>query len=456
MPELRQHERLQLSGRNAAAESGPGVVRGFGRGGRVSRSKSQARAHPDARAWLFPFLLLLLVGSGTGCITIDVFGGGEEAALVESVVRGREGPKILLLDIDGVIGETESPSAFFGGPEIGTVARVVEMLDRARADDEISAVLLRIDSPGGTATASEQVYEEIVRFKTEQRIPVAAQLMGTATSGAYYVAMAADSIQAHPTTVTGSIGVIFTSLSFAGLMEKLGVEDQTLTGGAFKDAGSPFRRLSSEERAQLQTIVDDLHARFREIVGRGRPKLSPDQIAQLASGRVFSARQALELGLVDRIGSLEEMVQEVERRIGAPRSRVVAYHRPREIRRNLYTRSAAGPIGLDGGWVGRASPAERALLQQGLEQLLARSAFAYVWAPGIRGPGLGLSGVGWMGIGEAGLVGAGGSFESGPNRTMRTGAFDREQTVYSPASPAASEAFESSLPSDAPFTNIAD
>ncbi|MEZ4278950.1 MAG: signal peptide peptidase SppA, partial [Myxococcota bacterium] len=287
----------------------------------MNRSRSQARASQAARAWLFAVLLPLFVGSGTGCITVDVFGGGEEAALVESVVRGRQGPKILLLDIDGTIGEVEPSGNFFGGPEIGTVARVVEMLDRARADEEISAVLLRIDSPGGTATASEQVYEEIVRFKNERRIPVAAQLMGTATSGAYYVAMAADTIQAHPTTVTGSIGVIFTNLSFAGLMEKLGVEDQTLTGGEFKDAGSPFRRLSAEERAQLQSIVDDLHARFREIVGRGRPKLSPEEIERLASGRVFSAKQALEHGLVDRIGSLEAMVEDVERRIGAPQSR---------------------------------------------------------------------------------------------------------------------------------------
>ena len=447
MPELREHERLQLSGRSAE-EPRPRVAHAFGREDRVNRSMSQATANPDGLAWLSRLLLLLLVVSGTGCITIDVFGGGKEAALVESVVRGRDGPKILLLDIDGVIGETRPSSALFGGPELGTVARVVEMLDRARSDVGISAVLLRIDSPGGTATASEQVYEEIVRFKSERRIPVAAQLMGTATSGAYYVAMAADTIQAHPTTVTGSIGVIFTSLSFAGLMEKLGIEDQTLTGGEFKDAGSPFRRLSKEERAQLQTIVDDLHSRFREIVGRGRPKLSPDQIAHLASGRVFSARQALEHGLVDRVGSLEEMVREVERRIGASQSRVVAYHRPREVRRNLYTRSAAGPIGLDGGWAGRGSSVESALLRQGLEQLLERSGFAYLWWPGV-----GLPGVGWMGIGHPGLVGAGGSIASGWSRTATTVEVDRSGTVYPPAP---SEAFESSLPSDGPFTNIAD
>ncbi len=397
------------------------------------RSKSQARANQEARAWLFS-VLLLLVGSGTGCITVDVFGGGEEAPLVETVVRGRQGPKILLLDIDGAIGEVEPSGNLFGGPGIGTVARVVEMLDRARADDEISAVLLRIDSPGGTATASELVYEEIVRFKSERRIPVAAQLMGTATSGAYYVAMAADTIQAHPTTVTGSIGVIFTNLSFAGLMEKLGVEDQTLTGGEFKDAGSPFRRLSSEERAQLQTIVDDLHARFREIVGRGRPKLSPDQIEHLASGRVFSARQALEHGLVDQIGTLEEMVREVERRIGAPQSRVVSYHRPSEIRRNLHSRSTAGSFDVAGASGGRGLP-DRRLVRRGLEQGIGGSGIAspcYLWWPGLGGQSAMLGQLGSIGLAD--------------------------QRVFweAASSPVSADSLGKDVPIETPRTNIAD
>ena len=233
MPELREHERLQLKA----------VMT------RVERSKSQAGAGRAARGWLSS-LLIAAAAMTSGCITIDLFGGGEHAALVETVVRGRDGKKILLLDIDGVIGGPDLAGSFFGSATLGSAARVAEMLDRARQDDEVAAILLRIDSPGGTATASEQVYEEILRFRNERRIPVAAQFMGTATSGAYYVAMAADTIQAHPTTVTGSIGVIFTSLSFAGLMEKVGVEDQTLTGGEFKDAGSPFRRLSATERPE--------------------------------------------------------------------------------------------------------------------------------------------------------------------------------------------------------------
>ncbi len=353
----------------------------------MSRSKSQARASHSPRAWLFPFLLIA-VATTAGCLTIDVLGGGgEQAALVETVVRGRAGSKILLLDIDGVIGDTGFADSFLGGSALGTTARVVEILDRARRDDEIAALLLRIDSPGGTATASEQVYEEILRYKTERRIPVFAQFLGTATSGAYYVAMAADTIQAHPTTVTGSIGVIFTSVSFAGLMEKLGVEDQTITGGEFKDAGSPLRRLTDPERAQLQAIVDDLHARFREIVVRGRPKLSQAEVAAIATGQVFSARQALAKGLVDQVGSLEDAVRALERRLGVTQSRVVAYHRPREIRRNLYTRASVAPR-----VEGALGPMTQALALQRLDRVFGEPGFHYVWWPGVWWPGVGSPG----------------------------------------------------------------
>ena len=367
----------------------------------MSRTKSQARASHAARAWLFSFLLTA-VATTAGCLTIDVLGGGEEAALVETVVRGREGSKILLLDIDGVIGDTGLSDSFLGGPALGTTARVVEILDRARQDDEIAAVLLRIDSPGGTATASEQVYEEILRFKTERRIPVFAQFLGTATSGAYYIAMAADTIQAHPTTVTGSIGVIFTSVSFAGLMEKVGIEDQTITGGEFKDAGSPLRRLTDTERAQLQAIVDDLHARFREIVARGRPKLSKEQVAALATGQVYSAPAALAKGLVDQVGSLEDAVRALERRLGVSQSRVVSYHRPREIRRNLYARASIAPHlrgsvegtlesalepSFEGSVAGALGSMPQALALQRLDRLFGEPGFHYMWWPGVGWPG---------------------------------------------------------------------
>jgi protease-4 len=333
------------------------------------------------RGLVFSTLLVF----GTGCITVDLLGGGgPEAALVETVVRGKEGPKILLIDIDGVIGGSSETSSLFSD-DYSMVARVREVLDLARSDEDVRALLLRIDSPGGTATASEQIYTEIMRFRKERDIPVMAQFLGTAASGGYYIAMSADTIQAHPTTITGSIGVIFSSLSFAGLMEKIGVEDQTVTGGVHKDAGSPFRRLSDVEREQLQLIVDDLHARFREIVASGRPDLSADQIVTLSDGRIFSAPQAVANGLVDQIGTLEDAARVLEQRLGVEQSRVVSYHRPREIRRNLYTRAAQIPSlsGASGGLSAEAWALRR------LERILARPGFHYLWWPGLSGTATG-------------------------------------------------------------------
>ncbi len=336
--------------------------------------------------------MVLLFLASTGCVRLDILSLGPDGPPLQSVLAGTTGPKVLLLEIDGVVGGAEIPSLFGSSPS--TVARVRTVLDLAREDPEIKGLLLRIDSPGGTATASEQVYTEILRFKKERGIPVVAQLLTTAASGGYYIAMAADEVQAHPTTVVGSIGVIFTSMNFAGLMEKLGIEDQTITGGEFKDIGSPFRPLTSEERTQLQSIVDDLHARFREVVDRGRPALDAEQVAALANGRIYSAPQALENGLVDRVGGMEDAVGLLSDRIGAPEIRVVAYHRPNRTRSNYYMKAPA--FGASPSFAGAppffgapplsgAPPLDAATMGQALGPLLARPGFHYLWWPGLGG-----------------------------------------------------------------------
>ncbi|MEZ4215688.1 MAG: signal peptide peptidase SppA [Myxococcota bacterium] len=298
----------------------------------------------------------------TGCIDLGGLAGGRRP-LEETVVFGTSGPPVLLLDIRGAIIDADEPGFLGTGPE-STVARVREQLARAERSG-VRGVLLRIDSPGGSASASEMIYRNLLAFKARTRVPVVAQMMGTAASGGYYVAMAADEIQAYPTTVTGSIGVIMAGLNFAGLMEKLGIENQTFTGGAFKDAGSPLRDMRAEERAYIQAITDALHARFKEVVAAGRPGLTPERVSELADGRVYVAQQALENGLIDRIGTIEEAVARVEALAGVSSSRVVSYHRPNEYRDNLYTRAAPGPV-----------------LQLDLRPLLGPSpGFHYLWLP---------------------------------------------------------------------------
>ncbi len=295
------------------------------------------------RALIFAEIAMLLASTAwlAGCITINAIGSQREF-LVESVVHGEEGPKILLVEIDGEISDVDFSGAFGIAERESTTARLREQLDRAREQGDIRALLLRINSPGGSVTASDIIYHELLRFKEEQKIPVVAELMGVAASGGYYAAMAADEVIAHPTTVTGSIGVLFSGVNFAGLMEKVGIEDQTLTSGAFKDSGSPLREMTPEERAQLQSVIDDFYLRFRKVVADGRG-LSDMQLDTAADGRVFTALQALDKKLIDRVGYLEDAVKAAEKRAGLPASRVVSYHRPREWRENLYFRADATP-----------------------------------------------------------------------------------------------------------------
>ena len=311
----------------------------------------------------------LALASGSGCVSIH-FLEGSRRPLVESVVDGETGPKILLLDIEGTINEApERPSLGLRRGE-STVSRVREQLDRAREDSAVRALLLRINSPGGTATASDIAYREILDFKRERDVPVVAQLMGIATSGGYYVAMAADRVIAHPTTVTGSIGVRFASVNVVGLMQKLGVEDQTLIAGEHKGAGSPLRRMTAAERAQIQSILGDMHERFKGIVANGRDGLDAEQVDELADGRVFSAPQAKAFGLVDGIGYLDDAVAECEQLAGLAASRVVTYHRPREWKQNLYT----APLVPARVKLELASPLPE----------IPRPGFLYLWAPGVR------------------------------------------------------------------------
>lgn len=309
---------------------------------------------------------LLLAPLVSACISLELPGGVPQP-LVETTVFGESGPKILMVQIDGVLND-ESDSSWYGLRRENPVARVREELDRARRDNQIAALLIRIDTPGGTVTASDLIYQEILRFKQERSLPVIAQLMGMATSGGYYVAMSADTIVAHPTTVTGSIGVIFAGVNLSGLMAKYGVADQTITSGPYKDTGTPLRPMRPDERAQIQSVIDDMYDRFLEVVRKGRPQLDAQAVSRLADGRIYSAPQALANGLVDKMGDVEEAVAVARARAGLADARVVTYHRPREFRKNLFTAQAPVEAAPQVEW-----PLPRFHLPQ--------PAFLYLWAP---------------------------------------------------------------------------
>src|SRR5205809_911352 len=271
--------------------------------------------------------------------------------LREQTVEGRGRAKILLLDISGFLSdEGGPPSLVIGGPtppRVPLLVRVREELTKAAADPEVRALVVRIDSAGGTVTASDVIYRELVLFKRETGRPVVAVMLDVAASGGYYVALAADTIIAHPTSVTGSIGVLMVTLSAEGLLQKLGLATTTIKSAERKDMGSPLRALTDEERRIFQSVIDSLYGQFVEKLAENR-KLGLEAARKVADGRIYTARQALDLKLIDRIGYMPDAIEAAKRAVGVEEARVVVYRRPREYRATYYARAEAPAAAVEG------------------------------------------------------------------------------------------------------------
>ena len=286
-------------------------------------------------------LLALALSSLAGCSLVTLDFQPKIRPLEEETVEGKGSSKILLLDLSGTLAE-DLPSFSLGAPapRVPLLARVREELAKAEKDDRVRALIVRINSPGGTITASDILYHEMLAFKQRRKIPVIAAIMDVGASGGYYAALAADTIVANPTTITGSIGVVMVTVNAQGLMEKIGVAPLAIKSGPMKDAGSPFRALTGPELAVFQNIIDEMYGRFVGLIVQSR-KLPEDRVRALADGRVYTADQALRLGLVDRIGYLEDVVKLARDAAKLDEARVVMYHRPKEYRSNLYSSTLA-------------------------------------------------------------------------------------------------------------------
>lgn len=209
--------------------------------------------------------------------------------------------KIAIIDVSGAIMEGEDSFA-------------MKQIERVREDDEVVGVVLRINSPGGTVTGSDYIYHHLRELVDQRKIPLVVSMGSVCASGGYYVAMAVgdrrNAIYAEPTTWTGSIGVIIPHFDVSGGLSKLGISEDSIASGPLKKMGTPTRKMTEEERKILQTLVDDSFKGFKEIVTSGRPKFKDDQAALDASatGQIFTAKQALDRGLVDRIGFIEDAI----------------------------------------------------------------------------------------------------------------------------------------------------
>ena len=186
---------------------------------------------------------------------------------------------------------------------IQDAADAVATLDRFRKSDSTVAVVVRVDSPGGAVAPSQEIYDAVWRVREKK--PVVASLGNVAASGGYYIASAANKIYADPGSITGSIGAIMDIPFYGTLAEKVGVSEEVVKSGRFKDTGQPLRPMTADERALLQAMVDDVLAQFVAAVARGRG-MEPVRVRELADGRIFSGAQARAAGLIDELGGLTD------------------------------------------------------------------------------------------------------------------------------------------------------
>ncbi len=309
--------------------------------------------------------LTLVLLSLAGCSVVSIDLTPRVRPLEESTVEGSGADKVLLIDLAGVLAE-EPVFTLESRPQVPLLARVREELAKAEDDERVRAVVLRINSPGGTVTASDILYHEVMQFKARRKVPVVASILDVGASGGYYVALAADRILVHPTTVTGSIGVLMLTVNASGLLEKIGVSAAYVKSGQFKDMGSPFRNIRPEELALFQDLIDRFYGRFVELVARSR-KLDEARVRAFADGRIYTAGEALSLGLIDQVGYLEDAIASAKSAAGITEAKVVTYHRPRQYRATIYSSTdAAGPA---------------ATLPDLARMVLSGPRFLYLWWP---------------------------------------------------------------------------
>ena len=316
-------------------------------------------------------LSIMLIITGCTAPRIILF-GDDSIPLNEYTLEGTGKGKVLLLPVKGTISDETRKEFLSTKPSM--VQEIVSQLAKAENDSGVRAVVLKIDSIGGSVTASDLLYHEILSFKNRTNKKIVVAMMNVAASGGYYIALPADFILAHPTTLTGSIGVLFLQPRIEGLLGKIGVEVDVNKSGSNKDMGSPFRTSTPEEKKIVQRLTDRLGQRFLDQVKKHR-KLDKKQLSEIATARVFLADDAHRLGLVDKVGYLSAAIAEAKKLGGlSPDAKVVVYRRMEFPDDNLYNTRITRGGGIRPSLIDISLPSSAMSLQTG---------FYYLWAPGL-------------------------------------------------------------------------
>jgi protease-4 len=281
---------------------------------------------PRRRGGFFRGLLIFCVITVLGIsITLNIFllagtaFSGNSSLRETDVVRGDPTQKIAVIPLVGLIDDE-------------AYVKFDKFLRTAEEDKNIKGIVLHVDSPGGTVSASDQIYHRIQRFKSDRPgVPVVVAQAGLAASGGYYVSCAADYIYAQPTTLTGNIGVIMPRFNVSKLFEKWGIEETTITskGATYKNAGSMFKPADPQAEAYIQDLADQVFVQFKEVVLNGRkPKLTMQEVEVLANGKIYTAQDAKNAKLIDEIGYTEDACQYVATKLGLTKQTIVRYQNP--------------------------------------------------------------------------------------------------------------------------------
>ncbi len=268
----------------------------------------------------------LLTSSFTGQWTSLLAMNEEDVWVEKTVEKGNGQGKIAVLYVNGVIQEAyDAPSIF----ETVTYhhRQFLSMLRHASEDPSVDGVIIRVNSPGGGVVESAEIHDLIVELQEEYRKPIYVSMASLAASGGYYIAAPADKIFANEATITGSLGVIMQTINVSELAEKYGVKQDTIKSGAYKDIMSPMREMTDTERAILQSVIDDSYETFVDVIANGR-NMDRTKVLELADGRIYSGKQAFELGLVDGLGNMDYVIEVMRDDIGRGDIDVIKYEVP--------------------------------------------------------------------------------------------------------------------------------
>ena len=342
----------------------------------TTQNSGQTRPRRRRRRWIIggivaAGLLVLIVASVSLVLLVSLGGGGggptgSAATFEEEYVLGEGSEKIAVIPVEGAIAAADS-SLVQQSPTT-TPDGLRDALQQAEDDESVVGVVLEINSPGGGATASDQMHQHIMDFKEASEKPVVASFGSVAASGGYYIATAADDIVSERTTLTGSLGVILPLINFSEAADELGVEQNAITSGEFKNMGSQFKDLSPEEREIFQSYVDSGYNQFVEVIVEGRDLPEP-RVREIADGRIYSGPRAKELDLVDELGGLEEAIATSRKKADAGEARAVRYVQPESFSDTLLGRFSP-----------RQSAPEKLMEQTGLN--LEPKAY-YLYKPGL-------------------------------------------------------------------------